>query len=52
MIVFSRKVNEVFVIRYEGKEVRVHIADLSSSRVRIAVDAPKEFVVRRVDDGA
>lgn len=44
MLVLSRKEGEQIVI---GDNIRVSISKISGSRVRVAIDAPDEVVIRR-----
>jgi carbon storage regulator len=46
MLVLARKVGEQIHI---GDNIRIRVTDIQGSRVRIAIDAPQEFVVRRLD---
>jgi len=47
VLVFSRKVNEEFVIGPPGSEIRVVLIDIRGDKVRIGVEAPKETPVHR-----
>ncbi|MBX3443943.1 MAG: carbon storage regulator [Planctomyces sp.] len=44
MLVLTRKIGEEIII---GGCIRVKVADIRGSRVRIAIDAPRELSVQR-----
>jgi carbon storage regulator len=45
-LVLTRKIGEEIVI---GGTIRVKVADIRGSRVRLAIDAPRELEVQRLE---
>lgn len=46
MLVLTRKVSETICI---GDDIKVKIVRLSSGRVRLSIDAPKEVSIKRAE---
>lgn len=46
MLVLTRKIGEEIII---GGNIRVKIADIRGSRVRLAIEAPRELSVQRLE---
>ena len=46
MLVLTRKVGEEIII---GGNIRVKVADIRGSRVRLAIEAPRELSVQRLE---
>ncbi len=46
MLVLTRKIGEEIII---GGQIRVKVADIRGSRVRLAIEAPREMSVQRLE---
>ena len=49
MLVLTRKIGEEIII---GGNIRVKVADIRGSRVRLAIEAPRELSVQRQEIAA
>ena len=49
MLVLTRKIGEEIII---GGSIRVKVADIRGSRVRLAIEAPREMSVQRQEIAA
>jgi carbon storage regulator len=49
MLVLTRKIGEEIII---GGSIRVKVADIRGSRVRLAIEAPRELSVQRQEIAA
>lgn len=47
MLVLTRKSGEAVVLETDGKEIVVRLLEISGSRVRLGVEAPREVTVLR-----
>lgn len=47
MLVLTRRRNQEIVI---GSNIRIRIGEIASGRVKLLIDAPREWAVRREED--
>ncbi len=47
MLILSRKKNETVLIKGQGVEIRVMIADIGRGKIRLGIDAPKGYLIVR-----
>lgn len=49
MLVLSRKIDEVLIIKDGDTEIRVMVVDIRGDKVRLGVDAPPHVTIHRIE---
>ena len=47
MLVLERKSEEAIIIKVGDRKIRIVVAAISPKKVKLAIDAPKQFLVLR-----